>query len=97
MWFQLFRHAREGLATFANLRNEVLDRVMAAQCYRSAETRAPATVGNALPENAMERVDIATDQIGFPDGDERETACGPFAPHKRLPCTRTGSASAVAR
>ena len=24
MWFQLFRHAREGRAPFANLRNEVL-------------------------------------------------------------------------
>ena len=36
----------------------------------SAETRAPATVGGALPENAMEWVDTATDQIGFPDGDQ---------------------------
>ena len=26
MWFQLFRHAREGRAPFANLRNEVLGR-----------------------------------------------------------------------
>jgi hypothetical protein len=25
------------------------------------------------------------------------TGCGPFAPHKRLPCTRTGSAGAVTR
>ena len=36
----------------------------------SAETRAPATVGGALPENAVEWVDITTNQIGFPDGDE---------------------------
>ena len=27
----------------------------------------PTTVGGALPEYAMERVDIATDQIGFPE------------------------------
>jgi hypothetical protein len=40
----------------------------------SAKTRAPATVGGALPENAMERVDIATDQTGFPDGDEQNSA-----------------------
>jgi hypothetical protein len=38
------------------------------------------TVGGALPENAMEWVDIATDQIGFPDGDHGVPAvhsCGP--------------------
>jgi hypothetical protein len=36
-----------------------------------------ATVGGALPENAMEWVDIATDQIGFPDGDEGGPAAAP--------------------
>src|SRR5215468_2939898 len=40
----------------------------------SPETTAPATVGGALPENAMERIDIATEQIGFPDGDEEGPA-----------------------
>ena len=40
----------------------------------SAETRVPATVGGALSENAMEWVDIATDQTGFPDGDEQNSA-----------------------
>jgi hypothetical protein len=31
----------------------------------------------ALPENAMERVDIATEQIGFPDGAEGGPAVAP--------------------
>ena len=41
------------------------DRVMAAQCWVPQKPGPPATAGGALPENAMERVDIATDQIGF--------------------------------
>jgi len=46
----------------------------------SAEPRPPATVGGALLENAMEWVDIATDQIGFPDGNH-----GVPAVHSRGP------------
>ena len=42
-------------------------------------------VGGALPENAMEWVDIATDQIGFPDGDD-----GVPAIHSRGPAFHGG-------
>ena len=51
----------------------------------SAETRVPATVGGALSENAMEWVDIATDQTGFPDGDH-----GVPSVHSRGPAVQGG-------
>jgi hypothetical protein len=48
-------------------------------------TGPPATVGDALSEKAMEWVDIATDQIGFPDGDH-----GVPAVHSRGPAFHGG-------
>jgi hypothetical protein len=65
---------------FGSVTGEVFsgaDRVMAAPCQVPQKPGPPATVGGALPDNAMERVDIATDQIGFPDGDEGGPAAAP--------------------
>ena len=43
----------------------------------SAETRAPSHGWRRAPRKRIERVDIATDQIGFPDGNEGGPAAAP--------------------